>query len=81
MIPKDRKIFNLHYDDVRGELLQPPHGTTPAAMKKGLNEDPLEARNLSEKAYKRKLGNKNYITKQRICDDRYAKSNTEALAC
>ena len=27
MIPKDIK-YNLHYDDVRGDFLQPPHGTT-----------------------------------------------------
>ena len=29
MIAKERK-YNLHYDDVRGDLLRPPHGTTPA---------------------------------------------------
>ena len=23
--------YNLHYDDVRGDFLRPPHGTTPAA--------------------------------------------------
>ena len=27
MIPKEIK-YNLHYDDVRGDVLQPPHGTT-----------------------------------------------------
>ena len=32
MIPKDRKIYILHYDDVRGEVLRPPYGTTPAAV-------------------------------------------------
>ena len=32
MIPKDQKIYNLHYD-VRGDDLRPSHGTTPAAMK------------------------------------------------
>ena len=31
MIPKEMK-YNLHYDDVRGDFLQPPHSTTPAAV-------------------------------------------------
>ena len=22
--------YNLHYDDVRGDVLRPPHGTAPA---------------------------------------------------
>ena len=26
MIPKEIK-YNLHYDDVRGDVLRPPHGT------------------------------------------------------
>ena len=29
MIPKEIK-YNLHYDDVRGDFLRPPHGKTPA---------------------------------------------------
>ena len=33
MIPKEIK-YNLHYDDVRGDLLRPPHGTAPAAVVK-----------------------------------------------
>ena len=32
MIPKEMK-YNLHYDDVRGNILRPPHGTTPATSK------------------------------------------------
>ena len=32
MIPKDQKVCNLHYDDVRGDGLLPPHATTPAAV-------------------------------------------------
>ena len=24
--------YNLHYDDVRGDFLWPPHGTTPATV-------------------------------------------------
>ena len=32
MIPKEIK-FNLHYDDVVGDFLRPPHGTTPATIK------------------------------------------------
>ena len=28
MIPKEIK-YNLHYDDVRGNFLWPPQGTTP----------------------------------------------------
>ena len=28
MIPKEIK-YNLHYDDVRGDILRPPQGTTP----------------------------------------------------
>ena len=45
MIPKDIK-YHLHYDDVRGDFLRPPHGTTPATAeqnksKKGL---PLETK-------------------------------------
>ena len=33
MIPNDQKIYYLHYDDVRGDVLWPPHGTTPATVK------------------------------------------------
>ena len=33
MIPKDQKISNLHYDDVRGDVLRSPQGITPAAVK------------------------------------------------
>ena len=47
VIPKDQKIYNLHYDDVRGDVLRPPYGTNPAAVniKYVLKDDPLEARN------------------------------------
>ena len=31
MIPKEIK-YNMHYDDVRGDFLRPPHGTTPALL-------------------------------------------------
>ena len=31
MIPKETK-YNLHLDDVRGDFLRPPHGTTPASV-------------------------------------------------
>ena len=31
MIPKEIK-YNLHYDDVWGDFLRPPHGTTPATV-------------------------------------------------
>ena len=31
MIPKEIK-YNLHYDDVRGDHLRPPHGTAPATV-------------------------------------------------
>ena len=31
MIPKEMK-YNLHYDDVLGDFLQPPHGTIPATV-------------------------------------------------
>ena len=24
--------YNLHYDDIRGDFLRPPHGTTPATL-------------------------------------------------
>ena len=45
MIPKEIK-YSLHYDDVQGDFLRPPHGTTPATVEynksqKGL---PLETR-------------------------------------
>ena len=30
MIQKEMK-YNLHYGNVRGDVLPPPHGTTPAA--------------------------------------------------
>ena len=36
MIPKEIK-YNLHYDDVRGDFLRPPHGTTPATVKPHLH--------------------------------------------
>ena len=35
MIPKEVK-YNLHYDDVRGDFLRPPHGTT---VKKKVKKD------------------------------------------
>ena len=31
MIPNEIK-YNLHYDDVWGDFLQPPHATTPATV-------------------------------------------------
>ena len=31
MIQKEIK-YNLHYHDVRGDFLRPPHGTTPATV-------------------------------------------------
>ena len=31
MIRKEIK-YNLHYDNVRGDILRPPHGTTPATF-------------------------------------------------
>ena len=31
--PKDQKVYNLHYNEVQGVVLRPPHGTTPAAVK------------------------------------------------
>ena len=37
MIPKDQKIYNLHYDDVRGDVLRPPYGITPAAAMISIN--------------------------------------------
>ena len=46
LTPKDQKI-HLHYDEVRGYFLGPPHmHLIPAAVKinKLLNEDPLDAR-------------------------------------
>ena len=33
VIPKDQKLYNLHYDVEAGDVLRPPHGTTPAAVK------------------------------------------------
>ena len=32
MIPKDQK-YKQHYNGVQGDILRPPHGTTPAAVK------------------------------------------------
>ena len=56
MIPKEIK-FNLHYDDVRGDFLCPPQGTTPTTVeqsksKKGL---PLKIKN-TQNHENRKLG-------------------------
>ena len=31
MIPEKIK-YNLRYDDVRGDFLRPPHGTSPATV-------------------------------------------------
>ena len=33
IIQKDQKIYNLHYNDVRGDVLRSPHGATLAAVK------------------------------------------------
>ena len=33
MTPKNQRIYSLHYDDLRGDALRPPHGTTSAAVK------------------------------------------------
>ena len=53
MSPRSQRIikYNLHYDDVRGDVLRLPHGTTsaPVKIKYVLNEDSLEAKNTSEK--------------------------------
>ena len=40
----------MHYDDIRGDVLRPQHGTTPSAVKikQVLNEYSLEARNTSK---------------------------------
>ena len=46
MSPKDQKIYNLIYDDVRGGVLRPPQGTTPAAVKKS-----SERRSFGSKAF------------------------------
>ena len=45
------KIYNLHFVEVVGDVLRPPHGTTPAAVKIKyvMNEDLLEARITSKK--------------------------------
>ena len=56
MIPKEIK-YNLHYDDVRGDFLRPPHGTTPATVEsnksqKGLS---LETKN-TQNHENRRLG-------------------------
>ena len=53
MIPKEIK-YNLHYDDVRGDFLRPPHGTTSATVecnksKQGL---PLEIEQIMYKETK-----------------------------
>ena len=32
MIPKEIK-YSLHYDDLRGDILPPPHGAITATMK------------------------------------------------
>ena len=31
MIPTEIK-YNLHFDDVRGDILRPPYGTTPGIV-------------------------------------------------
>ena len=31
--------YKLHYGDVRGDVLQPPHGTTPAAVKSNIKSE------------------------------------------
>ena len=36
MNPKDRKLYNKHFDDVQGDFLRPPHGTTPASLARRL---------------------------------------------
>ena len=45
MILKEIK-YNLHYDDVRGDFLRLPHGTTPAPVEKNKSkkELPMERR-------------------------------------
>ena len=46
MHPKEIE-YKLHYDDVRGDILRPPHGTTPATVEynKGKKGLPLETKN------------------------------------
>ena len=46
MIPKEIE-YNLHYDDVRGGFLRPPHSTIPATVEwnKSQNGLPLETKN------------------------------------
>ena len=48
MTPKEIK-YNLHYDDVRGDFLRPPHGTTVYLRSWAPNEysdQPMDSRSL-----------------------------------
>ena len=46
MIPKETK-YNMHYDDVRGDFLRPPHSTTLATVEENRSKQglPLEPKN------------------------------------
>ena len=56
MIPKEIK-YKQHYDDVRGNFLRPPHGTSPATVEKNKSKKglPLETKN-TQNLENRRLG-------------------------
>ena len=53
--------------DVRGDVLRPPHGTTPAAVK--TNKDQMSSFKSNENIHKKELYNKDYF-----CINLYLKS-------
>ena len=55
MIPKDQKIYNLHYDDVRGDVFTAArrHSTSGSEDKIKSKEDHLEAKKSSKKKKKK----------------------------
>ena len=38
MTPREIKC-NLHYDDIRGDILRPPDGTTPATVEEKVRKE------------------------------------------
>ena len=51
MVPKEIK-YNLHYDDVRGDFLRSPHGTTPATAEKNKSKKGLPLETITHKITK-----------------------------
>ena len=48
MIPKNEKINNLQYDDIRGDLLRSPHGTKTSGSEDKISSERRSSGSINE---------------------------------